>query len=510
MTVPQTVVIGLDGAHFELIQPWLDSGKLPNIRQAIEAGVSTDLESVLPPVTSPNWKSYMTGKNPGKFGIFWWENVDTDNQRVYYPSMRKSISNSFWELIGKKDRVGIIGVPTTHPPEKVNGFLVSGAPDADNSGYTYPSSLENELEANYDYQVTKQNRISVNEDVAVEEILDLIDTRFTVGKSLAREYNVSFLQITTFYLNSLQHFLWDDRTTLRGWQIIDDHVGDFLDDDTNLVLMSDHGSTEIETVFHINSWLQQEGYLALNTGIPEYLHRIGITKERMIRLAYLFRIPRLSENLTPDAFLERLPDEDGTLNRESKTNAVDWSSSIALASGQGPLYLMRDSSSDGYERIRSELIGKIQKIEDPADRSIATDVFRGENVYSGQYLNEVPDIVIEQRRGVHIAGGVGQNEIFSTPNAGGWKAENKRQGLFIASGPDFSESGSGELSILDLAPMLLHIHGCRIPKGMDGTVPQWALCEDISPEHHDTEYKTKARSDSEIERIRQIARNKDI
>ncbi|WP_050050199.1 alkaline phosphatase family protein [Halostagnicola sp. A56] len=191
MTTPQTVVLGLDGAHFELIQPWIDDGKLPNIQMAIESGVSSDLHSVLPPVTSPNWKAYATGKNPGKLGIFWWENVDVENERVHYPTDRKNAHTEYWELIGESKPVGVLGVPTTHPPRPVNGFLVSGAPDSPDTGYTHPQSLEDKLEADYDYSVTKRNRLSVNRDEAIEEILDLIDSRFTVGKDLAEEHGVS-------------------------------------------------------------------------------------------------------------------------------------------------------------------------------------------------------------------------------------------------------------------------------------------------------------------------------
>ena len=510
MTTPNTVIIGLDGAHFELIRPWIEDGKLPNIEQAIESGVTADIESVLPPVTSPNWKAYATGKNPGKLGIYWWENIDVGNQRVYYPSDRKNRHTEFWELIGEQEKVGILGVPTTYPPKRVNGFVVSGAPDADNSGYTYPPSLEDELAEEYDYEVTKRERISVNRDAAAKEILDLIDTRFTVGKALADRDDVSFLQITTFYLNSLHHFLWDDEETLRAWKLVDSHIEEFLNDETNLVLMSDHGSTEIETVFHINSWLQQEGYLTLDTGISEHLHKVGVTKERLLRLAYLFRIPRLAERVTPDSLLDRLPDEEGELSRESKTEAVNWKQSTALSSGQGPVYLLEEQNSDSYEQIRSEIMRKLKNLQDPRGRPLVDAVYRGEDVYTGEYLTEAPDIIIDQRNGIHIAGGVGRDDVFTAPELNGWKAENKRQGLFVASGPDFGATESGDLSILDLAPTLLHLHECEIPKDMDGTVQKWIFSEDSSPGQRDIKYGVHPELGHEIEQIREIARATEL
>jgi len=77
------VVVGLDGASFELLDPWIEEGSLPNLRKIKDSGVYGDMESCLPPVTSPNWKCYSTGKNPGKLGIFWWENIDVKNKRVH-------------------------------------------------------------------------------------------------------------------------------------------------------------------------------------------------------------------------------------------------------------------------------------------------------------------------------------------------------------------------------------------------------------------------------------------
>ncbi|PSP77575.1 nucleotide pyrophosphatase [Halobacteriales archaeon QS_4_69_225] len=510
MASPRTVVVGLDGGHFELIQPWINDGKLPNIERAIETGISADLNSVLPPVTSPNWKSYATGKNPGKLGIFWWENIDVENERVYYPTERKNDHTEFWELIGEKESAGIVGVPTTYPPKPVDGFVISGAPDGENSDYTHPESLESELEESFDYAVTKRNRLSVNREAAVEEILKLIDSRFRVAKELADEHDVAFLQVTTFYLNSLHHFLWDNEATLEGWQIADEHLGDFLDEDCNLVLMSDHGSTEIETVFNINTWLEREGYLTLSTGIANYLYRAGITTDRLIRLAYFLGIPRLAERVVPERLLRLIPDEHGELRREAKTDSVDWRRSDALASGQGPVYLTIDTDENRYEQIRSEIISQLQQFRDPSGHPVADRVLPGEEVYSGRYLGQAPDIVINQSDGIHIAGSIGRDDIFSTPRNDEWRAENKRQGMFVASGPDFSNTVPDQLSILDLAPMMLHLHGCAVPRDMDGCVPKAVFAGGTPPAERDIEFRSQSKKAGERQRIRTIARHSSL
>ncbi|MFQ6053764.1 MAG: alkaline phosphatase family protein, partial [Candidatus Bathyarchaeia archaeon] len=66
----RVLLLGLDGATFDIIEPMARSGRLPNLARLISEGSSGVLESTLPPVTLPAWVSMVTGKNPGKLGVF--------------------------------------------------------------------------------------------------------------------------------------------------------------------------------------------------------------------------------------------------------------------------------------------------------------------------------------------------------------------------------------------------------------------------------------------------------
>jgi len=510
MTGPKTVVFGLDGAHFELIDRWIESGALPNVERVIETGVSADLRSVLPPVTSPNWKAYATGKNPGKLGIYWWENVDTDGRRVYYPSERKHLNTEFWELLAPDDPVGVLGVPTTYPPKPVDSFLVAGAPDGEDDGYTYPRGLEDELEERFDYRVLKHGRIRGDRELASEEILDLIDMRFTAARALFEERDVSFLQATTFYLNSLHHFLWDDEYTRRAWETVDDHLGRFLDEGHNVVLMSDHGSNEVRTVFHVNAWLEREGYLELDTGAADLLYRLGVNTDRVSQLAGAVGARRLVKRLAPEWLVHNVPDAQGELKRESKTDNVDWERTTAIASGQGPVYLTLDRSDPDYECVRGELIRELSSLSDLNGNGIADEVHRGEDIYDGPYLDEAPDLVIEQATGIHIPGSIGRQTVFTPPDVDGWRAENKRRGLFAACGPAFGGETNEHLSILDLAPTLLHLHGQPVPEDMDGEVRTDVFAENSDPDTRVVKHRPVSEREREKRRIRRVAERLDL
>src|SRR4029078_4691279 len=70
----KAVVLGLDGATWDLLVPLAERGVMPNLARALEQGRHARLQSSLPPYSSPAWMSISTGKNPGSHGIFdFWE-----------------------------------------------------------------------------------------------------------------------------------------------------------------------------------------------------------------------------------------------------------------------------------------------------------------------------------------------------------------------------------------------------------------------------------------------------
>lgn len=58
----KVVVICLDGATFDLIKPWVDEGRLPNIGNLMKKGVWDHLRSVIPTLSAPAWVSFRTGE----------------------------------------------------------------------------------------------------------------------------------------------------------------------------------------------------------------------------------------------------------------------------------------------------------------------------------------------------------------------------------------------------------------------------------------------------------------
>ncbi len=498
------VVIGLDGASFELIDPWIKEGILPNIARIKQDGVWADMESVLPPVTSPNWKCYSTGKNPGKLGIFWWENIDWRKRKIYYPAARKPEHKEIWDYMGAAGmKVGILGMPTTYPPKKVNGFLVAGG-EAEEKNFTYPAELENELKQ-HGWRHHPRVMIDVDRQQATRDIYEIIDANFNMAKILGQRYEVDFLQATCFVVNLLHHFIWDSPETRKGWEIIDKHIGKFISQDYHLLIMSDHGSNRIKSVFNINCWLKKEGYLSLNYSPSATLHDLGINRRNLAILAARLKISGLLRTLTAKIF--RLsPDMLGlSFEMSAKTGRINWQKSKAVATGQGPVYLNPENHDN--ETLKKEMKRRLEALLDPlTGERIINQVYFKEEVYHGKYFAEAPDLIVGQARGTHIHGGMTEKRVFDRPQR--WQGENKRTGLFMAYGPDIEHGKQiDNVSILDLAPTILHLMNIPVPDDMDGRVLTGIFVPDSPLRKREVVYQKAAdETEKEKERIRSRAR----
>src|SRR6202022_1465244 len=97
------------------------------LSSAIERGIFSDLESVIPPVTASAWTSFMTGKNPSKHGIFDFTSFDPQAYRWGINTAQQIQSKTLWHLLSEKGkRVVVVNLPYTYPPSTVNGVIVSG------------------------------------------------------------------------------------------------------------------------------------------------------------------------------------------------------------------------------------------------------------------------------------------------------------------------------------------------------------------------------------------------
>lgn len=461
------IVIGLDGGSWEYIQPWIDENKLPNFNKLQQDGVWGVQESQLPPVTSPNWKCYSTGLNPAKLGVFWWENIDIKNRKIYIPNAQSFAGKEIFDYLSDGGyRVGVVNMPTLYPPHKINGIMVAGGPDAMESGYTYPEPLEKLLKSKFNYRVLPQNisYMKQNASEVIEEIYRLIETRFKVAEFFLREGNFDFFQVTIYLINVLQHYHYGDQVVFKAWQIIDRGVGELVKKfpEYAFIIMSDHGTNEIKVKFNICAWLEEKGHLKLKShSASSMFSKFGITKDKVTKTLTKLHLKDLVKKAVPKSLQQLLPSDIGHVQFAGKADSIDWDKSSAVASGQGPIYLLKKD-----EAFKNKLIQELEALEYQGNK-IVNKVYRKEEVYSGKYLKDAPDLIVDQAPNTHFSGSLGGKEVFELPQH--WKGENAKNGLFLAYQRGITPRKQN-VSILDYAPTILNRFGLAVPKEMDGKI----------------------------------------
>ncbi|AQL43311.1 hypothetical protein BV210_11680 [Halorientalis sp. IM1011] len=463
-----TFVLGIDGATFRLLDLWIDD--LPNFSKLLEDGFATELRSSTPPVTSPAWRCYATGKDPASIGVYWWRQLDRESQRFVSADDIPLTSKCYWEFLSDDKRVAVVGVPLNAPPRPLNGYLVSGGPFADQDEYTYPAAFQSTLESKFDYQLHPDVYPSIENARDREIISDfekMLDQRFDLIEWFLDEKSLDLVNLTLFYINVLQHKAWDAPEVKHLWKRIDERLGTLLNRDINVIIHSDHGLHEVERVFYLNGWLKEQGYLSVDPPAEPSVHdRLFDTAKSVLEMV---KMKATLKRVLPESTVDTVrPDSRRRLmdTTEFETR-VDFENSRAIASPQGPVYIL-----DADLETRTELRDRLFDVTDPeTGEAVFADVKPAEEVYAHPIPDAAPDLLVEWNDGFEIKDIHSEDpeRIFGPPY--GVLADNEPTGILLGSGPDITAKEVSNTPLLyDLAPTFLHLHDEPIPESMDGSV----------------------------------------
>ena len=148
------LLIGIDGGTWDLLEPLMARGAMPELARLLERGARGVLRSVSPPLTPAAWATVLTGKNPGGHGIFDFRRTPSRfaaEQTTEYVSSRLLPRPYLYDRIGAAGkRVISINVPMTYPPHAINGCMITGMFTPRGNACTYPPELQGRLG---DYEV---------------------------------------------------------------------------------------------------------------------------------------------------------------------------------------------------------------------------------------------------------------------------------------------------------------------------------------------------------------------
>jgi predicted AlkP superfamily phosphohydrolase/phosphomutase len=452
----RVMVIGLDCAAPQYVfDAWLD--ELPTIRSLVERGRWGILRSCDPPITVPAWSVMTSSHSPGSLGFYGFRNrKDHSYDQLAFADSRSVRVPRVWDILSTRGKdVIVLGVPQTYPPSRVNGAMVSCflTPDTRTSRYTYPPELKDEIEQLVGhYMVDVENFRTDDKDRLLAEIEEMTEKRFRLAEHLldTRPWDLFFM--VEMGTDRIHHGFW--RFTDHGHRLYEDgnpyehamldyykrldtkiaSLLRFADDDTAVLVVSDHGAKKMDGGICVNEWLRREGYLVL--------------KEE----------PAEPTRLTPDM--------------------IDWSKTTAW--GEGGYYCRLFLNVAGrepegvvpaadYDRVRDAIKAKLEALGDDQGNPIGTVAHKPEELY-GDPQGITPDLLVYfGNLDWRSIGLVGTETIHVFENdTGPDDANHAHEGLYILAADGVASGPGEEREIRDIAPTILALLGEKPLPDMEG------------------------------------------
>lgn len=495
------LILGLDGATLDIINPLIEQGRLPNLARLQQEGAWGPLRSTLPPVTAAAWSTFMTGLNPGKHGIFQWRTYDPTtytnlNEKVV--TAERLAGRTFWDMLGKAHhRVGIITVPVTYPTWEVNGYLLSGypCPDAENN-YTYPPQWGKQLSKSYNFSV--DHYLNASDEKIYVDGLDMLERRTDLAIDLARKNMIDVCVMVLGEIDRAQHDFFkyaesrfsasqtasdDFREAInRHYEVSDAQLGRLLDEmspDGVTLVVSDHGGgPHPPRFFNTNAWLRSNGWLAANE------QKSGNSSSRMKDGIQWFRkwfpFEETLRKLLPAGLINRA--RSYTLNIAD----IDWPNTKAY---RFPMYFPAEAieinlqgrqpegcvrPGEDYDQLVQEIVSKLRNARDlKTGEAIVEAVYTRDELYSGPYFDIAPDIVFICHPSHRT--GTGLHSDYTTDvDLDALLKDNgvhTMDGILFAYGKNIAKGKYIEnANLIDIAPTALHLADLPVPSEMDGKV----------------------------------------
>ena len=490
------VVLGIDGASWKLLDILMNKGRMPKLKEIVERSAYGTLESIVPPVTGPAWPAMATGLNPGRVGAFDFYNRRSVDELELYPVRADQISGmAYWDILSARGfRIGILNYPMLLPCYPLNGWMVAGIGAGFLQEWAFPEHFQKELlslDPPYEFIVPYASDLYANNtDLLLRDYTNLLKARLAALNHLIKRSPVDILVPVISVSDFISHTMWhwwdedhphfsrdeaDDRMEKLGeiWEMLDGLIDDLsrkLDDGGHLMIVSDHGFGPNYGVFHINTWLEENGFL-----VRKNLKITGWSNKLKGKLIQLFGV-----KLEP--FLKKLQGSKAhLLLRPSVKREIDLYKTQALALETTDVFGMVFLNQQYFKKLsggQAENLENTKKIISKGlvqfgmENNLSIKVMDPAEIYHGEKTSLSPEIIFSVDDGrvsvSHYFGeSVFEKKLFHPIKTG----NHRMEGVFIGFGPGFV---AGQLSdrpnLLDIAPTVYHLLGEAIPLGLDGDV----------------------------------------
>ena len=268
------LIAALDGVPYSLLQKFAEDGTMPNTAAILRAGKAVPMNSTMPDVSAVAWSTFMTGKSPAEHGIFGFVDIDHRSYAFTFPNSYDNQAETFWDMLGRQGkRCAVLNLPSTYPAKPINGILISGFPAVLLEKAVYPRSIVGKLQsAAYQLDVDT-NKAHHDLNAFAADLFEVFGARVQVFRELwnMEPWDLFIGCITE--TDRLHHFFFDaayddkhphHKMFRRFYGRLDSLLGEMFswcDNDTTMMIVSDHGFTSIRQEFYINRWLVDNEFL---------------------------------------------------------------------------------------------------------------------------------------------------------------------------------------------------------------------------------------------------------
>jgi predicted AlkP superfamily phosphohydrolase/phosphomutase len=495
--------IGLDGATYDLVEPWVQAGHLPTMARLLKQGTSGVLRSVVPPLTMPAWASYLTGKTPGHHGLYAFLRREPGSYNLSPFNASYLQSATVDHLLNRHGkRVILMNVPSTYPPQPLNGVVVTGLETPSrNNRFTYPAELGPELIRRFDYEIEVPEKYEPGkEDIYLAAVERVEKKRLEAVLWLMDKEEWDFFAVVFRGTDVLGHAFWrfHDPThpahqpelyaqygdaLLKHYQWMDQTIATLeakLGENTILTLMSDHGFGAMHRDVYIDNVMLKSGLIHLQSTpkarFRQTLFQLGLTPHNALAILEKLGLLNLVRGMLS-------PEKRSTFRRKaSLQDSVDWTRTKAYPLGGGGHICINLKGrepqgivepGEEYERVCQEVEEALRALRDPdTGQPMVSRVWRRKEVYGKNHLEEIPDLYVEWQDDHYTdLGGIGFTHGLMSEPLRGRAGGHTMRGMFLVRGPGIKSGHKIEgANLYDLAPTIMHLLDTPVPAGLDGRV----------------------------------------
>jgi len=463
------LVIGIDGASWDIIKALSAKGRLPSLQRLIDEGGSGVLHSEEPMISPALWTTIATGQSRQAHGIDNFTFKPAGSYALEGMDSRVRVAPALWEILGHyRKKVAVVKWNSAWPAEPVNGIFIADNAGKGNLGpqYVYPPEWSGRLGAMELPRVSWfEDNFSRWEHRLLPKAYD--EDRFTAGAAIEilKAEKPALLMLYFRNIDMVSHLFWKYRFPAgsqysfqvssaeqeRYGDVIEKYY-EFIDglagmvagaaEGYQIIIISDHGEAA--------SYAPANVFIELNN----LLRSLG-------RLVYL----------------------------ESDSRSIDWSKTELFNlddfhKDAGGIYLnLKGRDPQGtilfkdFESYRSQTIKTLSALKnekgDKLFKSVRANPAKPKPMAAGPV--DPPDVlvvtnpevlrgrtILNQGRSIPIA-----DVLWSYRDVSG---DHAPEGVLIISGPGARRKAKLSASIYDLAPTILWLHDAPVGKDMPGKV----------------------------------------